>query len=90
MSCVILQLHNIDYRGNCEQREERTRLIRLRPLLQSIHVIVKFLRAARPFLNTLLLDVLVVALEELFIRGPDVLDKCRATDTDDGSSGEGR
>ena len=59
---------------------ERTRLIRLRPLLQPIYVVIKVSSPPRPFLEALLLYILVISLEQFFVCRSDVLNKRRTTD----------
>lgn len=61
----------------------RTRLIRPRPLLQPIHIIVEFLRDLVALLNAAFLELGVVALEEFFLGGADGLDEGWAADAED-------
>lgn len=62
---------------------QRTMLIRLGPLFQLADIFVKIPSSAIALLQTPLLKIGVVPLEQFFVGGTDVLNECWATDTDD-------
>lgn len=76
-------MHSVDRK---KEKTGRTRLIRLGPLLQPIHIVIKLLGPSGPFIQTLFLDILVVALEQFLFRRSDGFDEERSPDAYHGTA----
>jgi hypothetical protein len=71
---------------SCGVREQRTRLITLRILLQPPHKVIKVLLSSYAVLQTSLLQIRVVFQEKLLFSRGDVVNKGWAADTADGTA----